>query len=163
MKPAVMVGIAIVVIGAVVGLGVTGTINIPGLSPKHKAAKPVAGADAPPDTTAKPAPQTPPAPPKVVKKPKPPDSPIPTEDPQKGAKRLAAVWNEMDPTDLEAITKGWKEGDVVRVLLAMDAAKVAEFLTAIAADKPDLASKLSKTYQKQSAQIAKSDAASKPM
>ena len=68
-------------------------------------------------------------------------------DAQKGAERLADLWNQMDTETLVKIIADWKDPDLVKVLSTMDDGKVAELMTAIAKDKPARASKLSKQLQ----------------
>lgn len=66
--------------------------------------------------------------------------------PEVGQKKLAKLWNEMEPTTLSGITKDWNEKDLAGILVRMDTAKVAEFLSSL---DPKRASKLSRELQKQ--------------
>ncbi|HJP82939.1 MAG TPA: hypothetical protein VJ835_05485 [Fimbriimonadaceae bacterium] len=87
----------------------------------------------------------------VAAKPKTPAIPPPTsttlltDSPEKGERKLAKLWNELEAPSLVAITKDWKDTDIAAILNRMDAAKVAEFLSI--AD-PKKASSISRELQK---------------
>lgn len=147
-----MIVAPIVIIGIVAGLGFSGVIQIPGITPK-KAAK--AGAamyaqkdDKPlaqkaPATTAPPKPSDKTtAPPKKVA-----DSKPVKKDAEQGADALAGVWNDVQTPQLLKIADKWKDDDFARVLSHMDSSKVAEILESLAQTKPERASKLSRTLQ----------------
>lgn len=137
MKPLLIV-IPIAIIGSIVGAGMTGVIDIPGLTPAKKAAK--QNKKEPPKASASPAPtldaersapadNTPRSVAKVL------------SDPQLGNRRLAKLWNEIDTGRLIPILGDWKDRDLALVLAKMDPAKTAEVLAAL---KPARASKLSR-------------------
>ncbi|WP_457831920.1 hypothetical protein, partial [Staphylococcus aureus] len=67
-----------------------------------------------------------------------------TVDSTLGEKKIAALWGEIEVSQLEAITKSWKNEDLARVMAKMDSAKVAEWLAAM---KPDRASAISKIIE----------------
>lgn len=132
--------------GSIIGLALTGTINIPGLTPaKHKQTSKQINKDA-----SKPPPVTP----TPKKDPKP--GPTPTKpasamtiDTEKGAAELADLWSEVDDpkTTLVPILKDWKDDDIAHVLLKMDSDKAAAILFALPTDR---ASKISKLLEKDS-------------
>lgn len=153
MSKVVMIIVPVVIIGAVVGLGMSGIVNIPGLSPKKKpkvAAAMYSDKDAPPKSEKK-------APPK--KKVQPPKAKVKvqkiTKDPALGAEALASVWNEVKVPELAKITATWKDEDLAKVLVKMDTDKVAKLLGQLAKGDPELkipanptrASNLSKRLQ----------------
>ena len=159
MKPLLFV-VPVVIVATVAGLGLTGKINIPGLSPKPpvksapkgsdqiKAGKLVASND-----QSKTKPTSAPIKADETKKPKA-NSKI-TKDPEQGADALATVWNEIDTPELIAISRNWKDDELVRVLTHMDNDKVAKFIDELAKGDPDSnvkgdplrASKVSKALQ----------------
>jgi len=153
---ALMFVVPVLLIGGVVVAAFMGVIKIPGITPKKGAAtaayatdhddKPVAGTTKPTPAASKPAKTEAPAksPPKTVKK-----------DPDQGADALATVWNEIDTPELIAMSRTWKDQDLVRVLTHMDNDKVAKFIDELAKGDddtklkpdPERASKLSKALQ----------------
>jgi flagellar motility protein MotE (MotC chaperone) len=150
---AVMIGVPVVIL-AIVGLGMSGIINIPGLSPKKKAK--IAAATYT-DKEEKPAKDSKPKE-QVAKKDPPPKPKVEvsqfTKDSKKGAEALAEVWNEVKVPELATITASWKEDDLAKVLAYMDTGKVAKFLEQIAKGEepkvkpnPTRASNLSKRLQ----------------
>lgn len=135
--------VLILAIGA--GLVMTGVINVPGISPskgKKKAAANYASdkdgkaatgtkggkvADAKKPVNKK---STTPPPTSTNKTTTPPkvDATVAVKNPEMGVKKLAKLWNEMEPAALKDITKDWKDKDLAAILVKMDTAKVAEFL-----------------------------------
>jgi hypothetical protein len=158
-----MLGIVpVVIIAVVLGLGFSGMINIPGITPK----KALKGAAANYTQKGDPKPvakltQDPPKSPPVVESPKKDLPPAPTKNPEQGAEALAAVWNEVKTPELILITANWKEDELVKVLLHMDGDKVAKLLDQLAKgdsenhvkEDPLRASKLSKILQEQSSVV----------
>ena len=129
-------------VGAVVGLAMSGKVNIPGLTPKKKAL---------PTPVAKPKPKPP-----VVAKKEPASAndpavkaPAPVNDKQ-GAIKLAEIWNEMPTDKLSKVLEKWKPTDLAQILNEMDPAKVADTLGAM---KPERASTVSQEMRKLAAQI----------
>ncbi len=149
MKAMMPVIIILALVGAVVGAGMAGVVNIPGLTPQKKVAKKEDPKDAKKKEAAPvkktKAPELPGAAPKKKD-----ETPKPTIDPEQGAQKLASFWNEVDVKKLEDITKDWKEPDVAKVMAKMDAAKVSEWLSAMPAAR---ASKLSKILQQNASVI----------
>jgi hypothetical protein len=152
--------IPVVIIAIIAGLGFSGVINIPGLTPAKKAKNAQAGYADKDDKLAQNKAATPTAPPKKQEAPKkepPKVAELPKKNPDQGADALAAVWNEIKIPELAKITANWKDEDLVKVLMHMDTDKVAKLLTQIATGdsaakidpKPERASKLSKILQDQ--------------
>lgn len=134
MNKVIMFLIPVLVGGAVVGLGLSGVVNIPGLTPKKKPTA-VAKADEKPKEAPKPKskPKEEEAMPKVV------------GDPTKGYETVASLWNEMSTPKLIEISAKWRDEDLGPILLRMEPDKVVQFLGQI---KPDRAAKLTKVIQK---------------
>lgn len=131
-KIALFVGAPLLVLGAggVVAAGMLGYLAIPGLSPKAAAKAPapavvVATKPEKPKPVAPVVRQTPPP------KPVAPRVQVTTPDPVRGDKRLARLWNELEPAKLVEIAKDWREEDLARVLLRMDTGVVAEMIAAM--------------------------------
>lgn len=147
MKKVLLVVIPLLLIGGVAGLGLMGIINIPGLTPKKKLGKNLYAAEAlygeKKDVVAE----------KPKKKPKKPPVIARVEPPKpdllKGAKKIAKLWNEMEPKQVIAIAKDWKELDFARVLSNMEGTKASAILAEL---EPARASKLSREIQKLAAQ-----------
>jgi hypothetical protein len=129
--------VPVVLIVAVVGLGLSGVVNIPGLTPKKKA-KVAAQMYTEKDDKAvsakkpakKPVAKTQPTPKPKVKVTR------MERNAKKGAEALATVWNEMKIPELAQITASWKDDDLAAVLSYMDTGKVAKFLEQIAKGDP---------------------------
>lgn len=148
MKKAIFVIIPIVLIGAVVGLAMAGVINIPGLTPK-KAKPPVLYGDKDAKKTeeeAKPPKKETPKEP-VVTTPK-----VEKPDVEKGAKKLAQLWNNMPTAKLAEVAKEFQDKDLAPILVAMDPEKVAELLGLLEAKR---SAKLSKELQRVASIVAK--------
>ena len=166
MSKAVMAIVPVVLVAAVAGLGFTGVINIPGLTPKKviKNAN-LAYAQADEKSVSKPtkalaqipAKKEDPKPEKAVPK-------VAKKDPDQGADTLATVWNEIKTPELIKISANWKDDELAKVLGHMDNSLVAKFLDEMAKGgeskpNPVRASKLSKILQDQGS-IIKLDAGS---
>lgn len=150
---AAMIAIPVLIL-AVVGLALTGIINIPGLSPKQKAKVAALNYTADKDAATKDKKAKPP----TAKKGTPPKPKVKVtlmeKDAKKGAEALAEVWNEVKIPELTQITASWKDEDLAKVLVYMDTGKVAKFLEQISkGDEPKVkgnparASNLSKRLQ----------------
>ncbi|MBV6459861.1 MAG: hypothetical protein HONBIEJF_03015 [Fimbriimonadaceae bacterium] len=153
-KKGLIVGVIglVVIGGSVVGLGIAGVLNIPGLTPMKKAGKNLYGAgadvlygekkDAPPPLALK----KPPA-----KKPEPEaPKPIPPKpDKIKGAKKIARVWNSLEALKVVEISRAWKDTELALVLSNMESEKAAQVLASMDAGR---AGKLSQEIQKIAAQ-----------
>ncbi len=133
----------ILVIGAgtVVGLNYFGFLKIPFLPHKKVVKKK--------DTKLKVVPK---AAPVVKKEPAPPPEPqkpkpkvvVVKPDFEAGEKKLANVWSAMEAAQLLPIVKDWKDQELARILVRMDADKVTELLAGL---DPDRASKLSRAIE----------------
>lgn len=133
MKKVILIVLPLLVIGgAVVGLGMAGVVQIPGLSPKKTAKKKVE----PVVEAPKPKP--------VVKKPKPESKPK-SGDPTKGYDAVATLWNEMDIKNLVPLAEKWKDAELAPILARMENDKVVELLTQLA---PERAVALTRALQK---------------
>jgi len=122
-----------VIIAAVFGLAMTGTIDIPGLSPKKK-----------PPAAKKEAPKEAPKPKPIAKAPEVEAEATPT-NPDKGYEAVAKLWNEMDGKRLVEQAALWKDEDLGPILRKMEPDRVVEFLGAL---EPERAAKLTKLLQK---------------
>ncbi|MFM9872800.1 MAG: hypothetical protein ACKVQS_04960 [Fimbriimonadaceae bacterium] len=131
----------LILIGGAVGAAYAGLLKIPGLKLPGMKAKTVASNytdkdDKPskidktqPDATIEP--DTPePEQQKLVTK-----EPEPVTDPELGAKKLAGIWNNLEPSDIVRISSTYKDPDFALVLSKMDAEKVAAVLSAITDNK----------------------------
>ncbi|HRJ27483.1 MAG TPA: hypothetical protein PLO61_08255 [Fimbriimonadaceae bacterium] len=152
MKKALLIGLPVLLIGAVIGLGVLGIVPIPGLSPKKKPGANLYAANKMYGEAKEALPEKPKAiaraaPPKP--KPAPPVKEKPQPDPVRGAKRLAKLWNPMQPSEVVAITKDWRESDLALVLSQMESEAASAILAAL---EPARASRLSREIQRLAAQ-----------
>jgi hypothetical protein len=133
MKKILFIAGPLLAIGVVVGLGMTGIVPIPGLTPtkkkSHAAALYAEQKEAP-----------------VVRKDPPKTEPAKPAGPnlEKGRQELAKVWNELEPTAIVAIVEKWTDEDVAQQLKYLDTEKSAAVLALL---KPDRASKVSKVLQ----------------
>jgi hypothetical protein len=134
---------------------VLGVLSAPGcgmLGGKKEAKKEEAAKEEKPAEEAKkeaPKEEKKPEPKKEKKKPAPEVVTI-TEDPEKGAKRLARLWNEMETSDLKKIFDEWKDQDLVPVLAKMDNGKVAEVFGSIEEKR---AAELSRLLMKEASKV----------
>lgn len=69
----------------------------------------------------------------------------PKTDPEAGAKKLAGIWNNMEPTQIVTISASYKDDDLAFVLSKMEPEVVAEVLVAM--PDPKRAAKLSQQIQ----------------
>lgn len=157
MKPVVLIIVVALVGGLVVGAGMTGIVNIPGLTPAKKKSGAAAlygdkGADgmyaADKDDPKKKEAAKKPAKPKAT-----PAKAVvaPTIDPTLGYKKIAKLWNSMDAAKIkEQIDKGWKEKELACIFNKMDTSKVAEVLALL--DQPK-ALKLTKAIQAEASKL----------
>jgi len=128
----ILIVVSVLVLGgAVVGLGMAGVVQIPGLSPKKKAPAPVVEAVAEKKPVAD-------------KKPK--REPTPkTGDPEKGHIAVAELWNEMELKSLLPLTEKWREAELAPILAKMETEKVVELLSQM---KPERAVVLTRALQR---------------
>jgi len=129
--PLILVG------GGVVGAAMMGVVNIPGLTPAKK--KSLAAAQYAETKEEEPVAQR--------KDPEPEASIVPVEPPpdmEKGRRALAKLWNEIETTQIIAISADWKDDDLAEQLRYLAPDKVSEILEAM---KPERASKMSKMIQ----------------
>lgn len=133
-RVALLVGAPLLVLGAggVVAAGLLGYLSIPGLSPGAKVKTPAAAGvvASKPERAAATTPVVRPAPRAKSVAPAP-RVRVTTPDPVRGDKRLARLWNELEPAKLAEIAKDWREEDLARVLLRMDTGVVAEMISAM--------------------------------
>ncbi len=139
MKKILMIVVPVLLIGGgVVGAAMMGMIDIPGLSPVKKKAKAAASYTEAKDE--KPlVKKNPPA------EPKPAETKPPELDLDKGRKKLAKLWNEMDAASILLIAADWKDDELAQQMKFLDASKASELLAQM---KPAQASKISKMLQK---------------
>lgn len=123
--PALILGM-----GGVIAAGMLGYIQIPGITPSP----PVAEADLSdepierePEPVAVVEPLVPPSPPPAPA----PQVAVSRVDPDRGDRRLASLWNDLETQRLVEITQDWPEEELARVLLRMDPSAVAEYLAAL--------------------------------
>ena len=146
-KMGLIIGVVLFVLfgggGAVVGLAMTGKINIPGLTPKKKAIAPLAAN--------KPDPKKAVPPPKKEEAPVD-ETPAPTTQTvdKAGATKLAEVWNEIPTENLLKVVAKWKPAELAVVLNEMDSEKTAALLGAM---KPEMASKVSLELKKVASEV----------
>lgn len=135
----------LVVLPLVIVLGAgAGVAFVRGMGPFAKAkAKAPVSLPKPEAVVKKTKPKTPEAPPVVATPPAP--KPMTKRDEDAGAAKLARLWNEVEAPKLLAIAKDWKERDLARVVVRMDAEKVAEVLSLL---PPKRASALSREMQR---------------
>jgi hypothetical protein len=163
-----LVAVPVVLIVGVVGLGLAGVVQIPGLTPAKKSLKKASEMYVDKDDkglATKPGNKT-----VVAKKPEPirakPKVVPKTTDPEQGAEALAAVWNEMKVPELTSITKTWSEAELAKVLMYMETDKVAKFLAGLVKGDPSAkitpnptrASNLSKKLQALGSVLQSADA-----
>lgn len=148
-KILLIVGPLLLVGGGVVAAAMMGMIHIPGLSPEKKKQKAAALYT---ETKEDPAP--------VAQKEPEPTPPAAAEaeaaplDLDKGRKKLARLWNELEPGQILEIAADWKDDDLAKQLRFLDAGKAAEVLALM---KPPQASKISKLLQELNAEPAKTE------
>lgn len=130
----------LLIVGGAVGAAYAGLIKIPGLSlPGMKSKTVAANYTDKDDEAAKLAekdknepessiePDEPTNEPKVLIT----KEPEPVTDPELGAKKLAGIWNNLEPTEIVRISAPYKTPELALVLSKMDAEKVAAVLTEI--------------------------------
>lgn len=145
MKKVVLILVPVVLLATVAALGLLGIIKIPGLSPtkaKAKASQLYSESDTKLASKSEKPAESPPV--SATPKPAAPVKTGPLNKPEIGQKKLAKLWNEIEPAALVAVTKDWKESELAPILLKMDSAKVAQFLTMV---DPKRASTLSRQMQ----------------
>lgn len=148
MKKAILVIIPLVLIGAVIGLAMAGVVNIPGLTPKRAKPPTLYGDKDEKKATeeAKPPKQAP------VKEPVVAETKIEKPDAEKGAKKLAQLWNNMPSAKLAEVAKEFQDKDLAPVLVVMDPEKVAELLGLLDSKR---SAKLSKELQRVASVVSK--------
>lgn len=151
MKKVAMILVPVLAIGGVVVAGKLGVVKIPGLSPaaKQKAAAKLYSEEKDP-AESKPAPE-------AKSNPKPKDPPVvqvkaDVIDEVAGRKKVAKLWNDLEPAKVVAITKSWKDEELAQILVLMDAEKVSQFLSTVDAAR---AERLSRAVMKVASRIPK--------
>ncbi len=138
MKLGIIIASVVVALGLVLGLGFTGVLKIPGITPKKSTAN-ATQEDAPKEEVAKTNQETNSQSPKAKNpKTKNPDAPSPNS--KDGSERLAKIWSLLDAETVGEILKGWSDEEAISVLTKMDDKKLAEVLSAL---PPERAAKLS--------------------
>lgn len=154
MNKMVMFLVPVLVIGGILGAGMAGVVDIPGVTPKKS--KPKAADTEPAPDEATPADETAQAPQEPEPEPEPETAApeqvatAPTTDPVLGEKKIAALWTEIDTAQLVKIIADWKDPELATILRRMDPSKTAELLSAIDQKR---ASALSREIQKQSSKL----------
>jgi len=144
MKKKLLIIIPVVLLlaaGVVFALAKMGKINIPGLTPKKAPAKKTA----PPKVEVK---KVEPPKKKVV----PPSKPKATHmiDMDKGAKKLAKVWNELPVENVLASIKDWKAPELARVIVSMEPERAAALMAKL---EPKRLDEVSREIQRQASMI----------
>lgn len=163
MKPVVLIIVVALIGGLVVGAGMTGMVNIPGLTPTKKKANADAQYAADKDKEEGKATDLKDAKPEKVKPTTPPPISVdqkkktePTDDPTLGYKKVAKLWGAMDAAKIkEQIDKGWKDAELASIFNKMDVSKVAEVLALL---DPARATKLTKAIQIEASKLAPAQA-----
>jgi hypothetical protein len=158
MKPVVLIIVIALIGGLVVGAGMTGMVNIPGLTPAKKKAGAAAvyASDKDKAEASEKAPAKG-APPQKVKPKVPPPKvaakeTAPSLDPSLGYKKVAKLWNAMEADKIKVqIAKGWKDAELACIFNKMDTGKVAEVLALL---EPAKATKLTKAIQAEASKLA---------
>lgn len=141
MKKLLMILIPLLLVGGgVVGLGLGGILKIPGLTPAKKK-QVAAGLYADPKDLKPKEEEKKPAVAAAKPKKKAPTVAVATNDPVLGRKKLAKVWAELEPGQINGITKAWKVEELCEVFLMMDPAKVSEVLAVMDAKRADAVSR----------------------
>jgi hypothetical protein len=115
--------------GTTFALAFMGIINIPGIT-KKKSKTVVAGKAKPKPTSRRSPVISPTVKPPSVNRPY-----VATEDPQQGAIKLAAVWNEMPTDKLSIILNNWNATQAARVLNEMEPERAAAALAILEVKK----------------------------
>ncbi|ARU40252.1 hypothetical protein CCB80_03500 [Armatimonadetes bacterium Uphvl-Ar1] len=157
-KKGLIITIAVLVpllaIGGTLGAAYAGLLKIPGLKlPGMKTQSVAKNYTESEDEPTKLAKETKPTPPKIKieAEPEPPAIKEPETDPELGAKKLAGIWNNMDAEDIVRISAAYRDEELARVLIKMEAEKVAEILPII--KDPKRAAKLSQLIESQASII----------
>lgn len=151
----IILGVVILLGGTVVGLGVTGILKIPGLTPRKKLA-PSQYADHAAKLYGDAKEKSPEPTKEVAKAPEPTPEEPKKETPldlAKGAEALAEVWNSVPNDRLIGITDKWSTQDLARVFAKMETEKVAALLAAM---PPARASEISQEMRDQASIAIKS-------
>lgn len=146
----IVVPVLVVLIGGVLAAAMTGRINIPGLTPKK--AKPALYGEQPEE----PAPLRPPVidEPEEAEPPAPTVQPASTSDPERGAKRLARIWNDIEIDALTKIAEKYSDDDVARVVVNMDGEKASELIARLG---PDRGAAISRAIERNASRVPRSD------
>lgn len=153
MNKIVLIATPVLLIGGIIVAGVTGLVEIPGLTPKKSAARAnlygeAAKSDAEQKVPQKVKPVVSATPRKRL--PRPVSYKPSTRDPEAGAKRLAKVWNVMAAAKVAELAKSWTDGEMAKVLVRMETEKAAALLELLPSTR---ASKLSRALQAEASVI----------
>ena len=156
MKKAMLLIVPVLAIGGVLGAAAAGMINIPGITPKKKAASLYGEANALYGEQGQLAKESeaakveePLLPPKKPKKEKI-EEPVVKTDPDLGARKVASLWNGLATDKLKPIAEGYNDEELARVLSFMDAELAAQLLSSMDAKR---AVRLSKALERQASII----------
>ncbi|MCL6623392.1 MAG: hypothetical protein K6T17_02090 [Fimbriimonadales bacterium] len=138
MKIGIIIAAIVVTLGLVFGLGFTGIIKIPGITPKKQAQN--ATKEETPEEKVAQTPKEATAKPSNAKNPKQTNPSAPSPNSKDGSERLAKIWSLLDAETVAEILKGWNDQDAIPVLTKMEDKKLAEILSAL---PPERAAKLS--------------------
>lgn len=127
----------VVLAGGVFAAGMMGLLKLPFLKPPQVAVKPAAA----PATTSTAAPAkappkpTPPKPAVAARKTPKPQTPEIVVDPEKGAKHMAKLWSQMEPTALVPIAGKYRDDELARIVVKMSTESASQLLAALPAEK----------------------------
>ncbi len=145
MKFLIIICVAVIVIGGLfIGLAYSGTITVPGITPKKQAKTDqielqIAEEEPSGNVTEVKQPK------EVIESTPPPVSQPKAEEPpsiqKDGTERVAKIWSSMDTDALVKLLETWEDGDALLVIAKMEDKKLAELLSALPAER---AARLSK-------------------
>jgi hypothetical protein len=140
----------VVIVGAVVGLGFIGVLNIPFVTP-NLFGKPVSASTnatggllyalgKPVQQLAQEADEQVQAAERAAARQTPPPA-APKSDPETGNAKLASLWNGLEPDELAKVTANWKLPALAQVMLKMDEDQVTKYLATIDPKRADAVSR----------------------
>jgi len=151
MKKTIFIAIPFLVLfGVLLSLTLSGIINIPGLTPpaKPKSAAKSAKSTAPPVASTNPVTNPNPPPVSGAANSKAVATPPAALDWDTGAKKIAAIWGEMQPADLVKIIPTYSNPQLAKIFSKMDPSQVGEILALL---PPGKAASMSKEIEQEAA------------
>lgn len=152
MKFLIIICVVVVVVGGLlIGLAYSGTITIPGITPKKQAKsgsteEQVAEEKPSGNVTEVKQPE------EVIENTPPPASQPKAEEPpsiqKDGTERVAKIWSSMDTDALVKLLETWEDGDALLVIAKMEDKKLAELLSALPSERAARLSKGLRTLNK---------------